>query len=260
MASTTTLQAAIRRDRRVVLAGVVLIAALAWAYVAYLAQRTDSMDMEAMLGPMTPAWDVPEFLLAAAMWSVMMVAMMLPSAVPYLVIFARINRSRASEGGPFVPTALFAAGYLLAWSAFALVAALAQGGLQAALLIGMDYASATPYLGGGLLVAAGLYQWTPLKHACLANCRSPFGFIANHWREGRLGALGMGFHHGLFCLGCCWLIMALLFVFGVMNLVWIAGLAVFVLAEKLAPQGELVARASGLVMAAGGAYLIAAGL
>lgn len=274
MTSTALLHAAIRRDRFVVVLGIALIAALAWGYTVHLASRMDgaamegatmdgmAMDgaaMDAMLMPMTAAWGFPELLFTATMWMTMMVAMMLPSATPYLVIFARVNRSRRAEGGPFVPTALFALGYLTAWFAFSLAAALAQWGLQTGLLIDADYASATPYLGGGLLVAAGIYQWTPLKYACLANCRSPFGFIANHWREGRLGALGMGFHHGLFCLGCCWLLMALLFVFGVMNLLWIAGLAAFVLVEKLAPGGPHLARAAGLVMIAGGVYLLVAG-
>lgn len=256
---SSSLETVLRHDRLAVLAGVALIAALAWGYTAYLAHTMGVMDMSETLMPMSAAWSAPEFVFTVAMWLIMMVAMMLPTAAPYLLIFARVNRGRRAKGGPYVPTALFACGYLVSWGAFSFAAAGAQWALQSSLLIDMNYASATPYLAGGLLVAAGLYQWTPLKHACLKSCRSPFDFIAHRWREGRLGALRMGLEHGTFCVGCCAALMVLLFVFGVMNLVWIAGLAAFALTEKLIARGPAFSRVSGAVLVLGGVSWMLAG-
>jgi predicted metal-binding membrane protein len=156
-----------------------------------------------------------------------------------------------------VPTGLFAGAYLAVWGLFSLLAAAAQLGLEsAALMLPMGRAS-SPMLGGALFVAAGLFQLTPLKNACLRNCRSPLSFIMSHWRDGTAGALRLGVVHGLYCLGCCWILMALLFVGGVMNLLWVALIAIYVLAEKLFPAGILIARLGGAAMIAFGVYLIA---
>jgi len=191
---------------------------------------------------------------------VMMVAMMVPAASPMMLTFAVINRRRASEGGATVPLAMFLAGYLVMWSAFSLVAAALQWALQAAALMSAATLQATPFVGGLILIGAGVYQLTPLKEACLARCRSPFHFILSEWREGMRGALVMGMRHGVFCVGCCWALMALLFVAGVMNLLWVAGIAAFVIVEKLAPPGRLVSRITGTMLLAWGAWVLATAL
>jgi predicted metal-binding membrane protein len=180
------------------------------------------------------------------MWSIMMVAMMLPSAAPMILLFAIVSRQRRAQGQPAVPVAVFTAGYLLAWAAYSAVAATAQWELHQLALLSPAMASASPLLAGGLLISAGVYQWLPPKGACLSHCRSPIGFFSTEWREGIGGALVMGLRHGTFCVGCCWLLMALLFVAGVMNLLWVAALAAFVLLEKLFPRGVLIGRVAGV--------------
>ena len=175
--------------------------------------------------PMAGAWTAGYWLTMLVMWWVMMVAMMLPSAAPMLLLFAAIRR-RAREGGAAVSTAWLAAGYLLAWLGFSVAAVVLQFGFERAGLVhGMMMWSLSPWLSVGLLVAAGLYQLTPLKQACLSHCRTPLAFLMGHWRPGQAGALHMGLVHGIYCVGCCWFLMALLFVGGIMNVVWIAGLA-----------------------------------
>ena len=161
--------------------------------------------------------------------------------------------SSRAQGGRAVPTAVFVLGYLLVWGAFSVGAATLQGGLQAAALLSPALAATSPVLGGALLVAAGAWQLTPLKRACLAHCRSPLGFFLGHWRDGTLGALRMGLAHGAYCLGCCAVLMGLLFFGGVMNLVWVAGITIFVLLEKVAPHGPAIARVAGVGMIALGA-------
>jgi predicted metal-binding membrane protein len=202
------------------------------------------------------SWTALEFITMLMMWWVMMLGMMLPAAAPMILMFATVSRRRRDQGRTYVPTAVFAAGYLLAWGGYSLAATLLQGLLERAALLTPMMTSASPIFGGVLFVAAGAYQFTPLKHACLRQCRSPFEFILNRWRDGVRGALAMGFHHGLFCLGCCWAVMALLFVGGVMNLIWVALLAAFVLAEKLFPAGLWVARGGGAGMVLWGCFLL----
>jgi predicted metal-binding membrane protein len=182
------------------------------------------------------------------MWAVMMVAMMLPSAAPTILLFAGVSRRRRLQGRPAVPAAVFTLGYLLVWMLYAAAAATAQWELHRLALLSPAMASASPLLGGGLLVAAGVYQWMPLKGACLSHCRSPLGFFSTEWREGAWGALLMGMRHGSFCVGCCWLLMALLFVAGVMNLLWVAAIAGFVLLEKLLPGGARLGKAVGVLL------------
>jgi predicted metal-binding membrane protein len=177
---------------------------------------------------------------------VMMVAMMTPSVSPTLLMFTSILRSRAHK--PFARAAIFLLGYLLIWSGFSVAAALAQ-------LVLHDAVSTATVIGGVVLIAAGIFQLTPLKHACLARCRSPQGFFMTEWREGKRGALVMGLRHGEFCLGCCWLLMSLLFVAGVMNLIWMAAIAIFVLVEKIAPFGEWTSRAAGVLLIGAGACM-----
>ncbi|MGE3650219.1 MAG: DUF2182 domain-containing protein [Reyranellaceae bacterium] len=242
------------RQRIVVLAALGGLVALSWLYLADEAATMAAMDP----GMDMPAKDGFELLLLLVMWCVMMVGMMLPSAAPMILTFATINRNRRTRGQSYTPTALFTSGYLLAWTGFSIVATLAQAGLErASLLAPMAMKTTSPVLGGLLFIAAGVYQFTPLKQACLAHCRSPFAFIVNHWRDGPGGAVRMGFSHGLYCLGCCWILMALLFVGGVMNLVWVAVLTALVLVEKLFPVGPWLARIGGLLLIGYGVRLLA---
>jgi predicted metal-binding membrane protein len=260
--SDAALERLVRRDRLVVAAGVLGVSALAWAHIAAMAAHGDGMGdgmgaMDAgMAMPQPAAWAGRELALLFAMWAVMMVAMMLPSAAPLVLLFAAIARRRRERQSPAAPTTALAAGYLLAWTAFSAAAAVAQWGLHQAALLSPAMASTSPALGGALLVAAGLYQWTPLKGRCLAECRSPLGFLAREWREGVRGAVVMGARHGAFCVGCCWVLMALLFVAGVMNLLWIAVLSAFVLIEKVAPAGGWLGRAAGLLLVAWGGWMV----
>ena len=247
----------LRRDRIIVLFGLVLITALSWAYVSSLASDMHNMDLATeMVMPQTQAWSVTDLALTFVMWAVMMVAMMTPSAAPMILMFAGINRRRQNQQVPYVPTSVFLLGYLVVWAAFSVLAAAAQWGLHAVSLLSPMMVSTSPVLGGILLLVAGIYQWTPLKHACLSKCRSPVGFVLNEWREGRWGAFLMGLKHGSYCTGCCWSLMALLFVAGVMNLLWVAAIAGFILLEKVAPAGPRVGRVAGVMLAGWGALLI----
>jgi predicted metal-binding membrane protein len=187
------------------------------------------------------------------MWSAMMAAMMLPAAAPMIVAFARAQRARAATQ-PAVPTAIFVAGYLAVWSAFSAGAATLQWALHRLVLVS-DTHVAEPVLGAALLLVAGSFQWTKLKDACLARCQSPLGFLATEWREGRRGALVMGLRHGAFCTGCCWALMLLMLVGGAMNLLVMAALAIYVLAEKALFPGRALSRAAGALLIAAGAGL-----
>lgn len=242
------IEAVLVRDRGVVLAGILLVAALAWAYTVYLAQDMDNIGT-AMSMPMTESWGAVDFGLMLLMWVVMMVAMMVPTAAPMVLMFAKVSRKRREEQRPYVPTSVFLLGYVMVWGGFAALATLAQWGLHtASLLSSMMGESTSPILGGSLLLAAGIFQWSPLKTVCLTHCRSPLGLLMSEWREGPRGALTMGLRHGVFCVGCCWVLVGLLFVLGVMNLVWIAALAGFVLLEKVVPAGQEVSRLTGLLL------------
>ena len=206
--------------------------------------------------PHMQAWGATEVLLTWVMWAVMLVAMMTPSAAPMILMFATVNRRHRGQQGPVVPTTVFLLGYLLVWGGFSVVATLAQWGLHTAALLSPMMVSTSPMLGGLLLLAAGIFQWTPLKSTCLTQCRSPLGFLLTEWREGTWGALVMGFRHGMYCVGCCWVLMALLFVAGVMNLLWVAAIAALVLVEKVLPRGKLVGRVAGGVLLLAGLVLL----
>ncbi len=253
----------LERDRIIILGGLAGLTALAWAYIVYLAWDMGSMEMGtgmavAVAMPNMQTWGAVDFALMFVMWAVMMVAMMVPSAAPMVLVFATVNRRRYREHrGSFVPTAVFLLGYVVVWTGFSALATLAQWALHAAALLSPMMISTSPLLGGTLLVAAGVFQWTSLKHACLAHCRSPLGFIMSEWREGTRGALVMGLKHGAYCVGCCWFLMGLLFVAGVMNLLWVAIIASFVLVEKVASVGNWVGRAAGLLLIGWGVWMAA---
>lgn len=238
-----TLERLGRSDRPVAAAGLVLLTGLAWLELFHLARG------------MPPAAEAVGLF---AMWAVMMVAMMLPSAAPMILLFESIERHRRERAAAAAPTAAFVAGYLLVWVGFSALAALVQVALHQAALLSPAMASTTPFLGGALLLTAGLWQWFPLKQTCLHHCRSPFHFLQHEWREGTAGAVRMGVAHGLYCLGCCWALMALLFVGGVMNLLWVAGIAGLVLVEKVARAGPWVGQVAGLALAGWGIWMLAA--
>ncbi len=260
MEPATTLEIVLRRDRAIVTVGLVGVAALGWAYLLYVASDMSDMSMSADIAmPSTETWGVVDLALLFVMWVVMMLAMMVPAASPLILMVASINRKRRERDDPLVPTGLFLAGYLLVWTAYSAVATGAQWGLHTTALLSPAMVGTSPVLGGILLLTAGIFQFTSLKQACLSHCRSPVAFVLGHWREGRGGALRMGMEHGLFCVGCCWVLMALLFVAGVMNLLWVAVISLFVLAEKVLAKGELVGRLGGAaLLTAGVAVLIAA--
>jgi len=239
-----------RRERAAMLAGLALVCLLAWGYTWHLAD-----DHMAWCRVNTSAWHAADLLASFAMWVAMMAAMMVPSVSPMVLAFAEISRARKDRAMPYVPAAVFLAGYLAAWTAFSAAATLAQEGLRSAALLSPEMSTINPWIGRVLLIGAGIFQWTPLKNACLRQCRSPLGFLLTEWRDGRGGALRMGWRHGLYCVGCCWLLMALLFVVGVMNLVWVAAIAGFVIVEKIAPAGPVLGRAAGAVMIACAVYL-----
>ena len=249
------LEAVLARDRAVVLGGLVGLAALSWAYMGYLAWQMQGMDPQ-MAAVQAQTWSPVDLALLFVMWAVMMVAMMIPSAAPMVLTYATIRRKRHESERPLLPTGWFLAGYIAVWTGFSLLATLAQWGLHEAAILSPMMVSVSSLFGGLLLVSAGVFQWTPLKHACLKHCRSPLGFLLADWEEGHAGAFRMGLKHGSYCAGCCWALMALLFVAGVMNLLWVAAIAAFVLIEKLAPAGPWVGRASGLALIGWGLWLL----
>ncbi len=246
-----------RSPDRVVLAGILVVTALAWAYLVFL--RLD-MRHAGMQMAEAEAWSAGQMTMLLVMWVVMMIAMMLPTASGAGLAFAAIAQRRRARGRPYAPTAVFLLGYVAVWSGFSVLATVAQWGLHEASLLTPMGVGTSPILGGALFVAAGGFQWTPAKNACLTRCRSPVFFLMTRWRAGHLGAFAMGFHHGLYCVGCCWLLMALLFVAGVMNLLWIATLTGLVLIEKLSGGGERVARITGGALTAVGVAMLAVGL
>ena len=249
----------LERDRTVVAAALGLLVVLAWLYLWRLAGAMAEMARHMGMPDMHP-WSVADALLLCVMWAVMMVAMMLPSAAPMILVFAATDRRRTTARvRPLTRTGIFVLGYLVIWSLFSGIVAAAQWGLHRAALLSPGMVSTSPLLGGALLVAAGVFQWTPLKRACLLRCRSPLSFLMAEWRGGRRGAFIMGLRHGAVCIGCCWLLMGLLFVAGVMNLVWVAVIAVFVLAEKVIPRGDQLGRVAGAVLLAAGLVMIASG-
>ena len=263
------LETVLRRDRAVVIAALALITALAWADILWLAQNMamDGMDMTgfrmipAGRGLMMPAgapWQPVEFAYVFAMWAVMMIGMMTPSAAPMILIYARVGRQAATSGQPFASSGWFASGYLIAWFGFSLAATCAQWLLERAALLSPMMESASTVLGGIVLIAAGIYQWSPVKEACLSYCQAPLTFIMRHggFRADAAGALTLGFRHGLYCIGCCWALMLLLFVGGVMNVLWIAALAALVLSEKALPFGKLLSRIAGCFLIAAGIWLL----
>lgn len=258
------------RDRAIIISGLILISGLAWLYIVRLASLMASgMDMPAMSGdrghamsmvlPQVRPWGAADFGLTFVMWTVMMVAMMTPSTAPMTITFASLVRNRAARSGPITATTAFLLGYAVVWTGFSAGATVLQWLLHTAGSLSPATMRAAPVAGGTLLVLAGIYQVTPWKDACLTSCRSPLGFLMAGWRDGTGGAFVMGARHGLYCLGCCWSLMLVLFAVGVMNLLWVALIAGYVLVEKLIPAGPWLGRSLGVVLIASGIWMIVSG-
>jgi predicted metal-binding membrane protein len=255
----------LKRDRKVVLTGLALISVLSWAYMFYLAGKmhtglqTSKGVQTALQGASMPkiaAWTSTDLFFVFLMWVVMMIAMMIPSAAPFILTFSKVMRKRHTQEDPYKTTGFFVLGYLTVWAGFSLLATFVQWGLFSATLLTASIGRIVPTLGGAILLAAGIFQWTPLKQACLSHCRTPIGFLLEDWREGNRGAFVMGLQHGGFCTACCWALMALMFVAGVMNVLWMALIAILILIEKVAPAGDWFGRAAGIGLAAWGGWLI----
>lgn len=247
----------LKRDRFVVSAGLVSITLLAWIYLLGLTLQMEvegSMSSMAMLRP----WTTFDAVMMFAMWGIMMIGMMVPSAAPMVLLYAHVLRSRSGDTEPLVPTGMFFAGYVTIWLCFSVVATLLQWQLEQAALLSSMMVSTSPVLGGVVLIAAAVYQWTPLKNVCLRHCRSPIWYLSTHWRHGVGGAYRMGLEHGIYCLGCCWILMAVLFVGGVMNLLCVAAITIFVLLEKVAPLGRGMGRVGSIVLGAIGVAMMLA--
>ncbi|MEP6609583.1 MAG: DUF2182 domain-containing protein [Burkholderiaceae bacterium] len=271
------LERLLRRDRRITLAALVTLCALAWLYTVMgpgldmnvwqmtafvlfphqhagtLAPEMTATDMGTMaMAPAPAAWGFGSWTLIIAMWWIMMIAMMAPSAIPAILLYALVHRQALSQGpvqGKLAPTGVFTAGYLLVWLAFSVVAAALHWVLERYEIVSpIIMGSQNRWFSAGILIAAGLYQLSPLKNVCLSHCRAPASFLSRHWRPRALGALHLGALHGAYCVGCCWLLMLLLFVGGVMNLIWIAALALLVLIEKAWPAGQWLGRAAGAAL------------
>lgn len=235
-------------DRALVATSLLILTAGAWIYLIHDVASGSNGLPACCLRPDPRYWGAVDFAALFVMWSVMMVGMMTPSAAPMVLMFAAINRRRREQQRSFVPTALFLLGYLIVWTAFSAAASAAQYGLHRAALISPAMVSTNRWLGAALLIVAGVFQFTPAKKRCLAHCRSPLDFLMTDWRDGQRGAIVMGLRHGAFCTGCCWLLMALLFVVGVMNLIWVAAITAFVVAEKVLPAGRWLARVGGAAL------------
>jgi len=255
----------LRRDRALLAGLIGLLFMLAGLYTVYgvgmrmsALEMTAMRDMRDMPGPGTPGvWGAGHALLVFLMWWVMMIAMMLPSVAPTVLLQAALLRHAGTSGVPAIASA-FLAGYLATWAAFSALATAAQWALEAAGLVSATMMTLIQTVPGALvLIAAGAFQFTPLKTACLEQCRSPVRFLTERRRPGAAGAFRMGSEHGLYCLGCCWALMALLFVGGIMNLYWIVGLTALVAAEKLTPWGKPIGRAAGAVLIACGTLVLA---
>lgn len=251
----------VRRDRLILGAGLLAVALVAWGWLISEAHRMNVSGVcECMrtkiVGPDGSAWPAVTLLPLFLMWGVMMVAMMLPSALPMVLTFVAVTRNRQRLGRPYVPTMVFVSGYLAIWCVFSGIIAAGQWLLHRHALLSASMATTSTIFGGVLLIGAGVFQFTPLKQSCLTRCRGTLEFILTRWREGRQGAFRMGLEHGTFCTGCCWALMALLFVAGVMNILWIAALTLLVCLEKMLPARAPVSFATGIVLAGWGVFIL----
>jgi predicted metal-binding membrane protein len=236
------------------LSGPIAVAVASWVYLSVMIN--DMSMMPGMSAMMMRELSAMQFIGLFSMWAVMMAAMMLPTAAPMITAYARMQGADRARGDGWLPVFAFSGGYVLAWAGFSLAAAALQAGLTNLAIMSPMMMRATGPLAGAILVVAGLYQFSPVKHACLRQCRTPISFLMTQWREGSWGALGMGWRHGLFCVGCCWALMGLLFVVGVMNAAWIIAITIYVLVEKIVPDAERLSKAVGVALVGMGLWTL----
>ena len=249
---------AFKRNQFFVFFSLIFFIFLSWTYIIHLnSAMPDSMNsmVDGLSMPQFNQWTLNDLVSALLMWSVMMVAMMLPSAAPMILVFSAVNKKRLGDGREFVPTYIFVIGYILIWIAFSLFAASLQWLLHSLLILSPELKIISPMASSTILILAGVYQFTPIKNKCLKNCQNTFGFVTEYWREGKKGAFIMGLRHGLYCLGCCWVLMSLLFVAGVMNLLWVALIAVFILIEKIVKVGNWLSSTLGTLLITWGFWM-----
>ncbi len=276
MSENTRFEILLRHDQWIVCAGLVAITGLAWIYILSGAGMSmNPFDMTTLslvphqnagmamnmpeMNMVVGAWSLSQWITVFMMWWIMMIAMMVPSASPMVLLYARVLRHAQKNNQIIhfaIPTTAFVSGYLISWFGFSVAATTLQWLLEQNDLLSMKMISNNTWLSGCLLITVGIYQLTPLKLACLKHCRSPAEFISSHMKNGHWGALQMGFKHGIFCVGCCWFLMLLLFVGGVMNLLWIAILSLFVLSEKVLPHGQVISRFTGYLLVVWGAVIL----
>ncbi len=243
------------RDKFAIGAVLAILSLVAWASTVSQSQAMGaSVPMPDM---MDPAFSPMRCLLFLSTWVVMMTAMMLPTAAPMVMTFAAVSQQRRSRHSVYVPTGLFVLGYLFAWGSSGLLAYAASTLPPVIIQSAPEVAKYSSLIGGAVLIIAGAYQFSALKNICLSSCRTPLGYVMTHWREGRSGALLMGLHHGLYCIGCCWALMSILFAIGVMNLAWMAALSLFMFIEKVGASGPIVGKVVGIVLIAAGVAIVA---
>ena len=255
----STLTPLSHKDKSIVYVGVIAVMLVSWLYLLNMAEQHSQMDMAMMSMPQSDLRHkstLYDFLILFLMWSVMMTAMMLPSILPATTIFTAFNQRKKVHVQPYVKTYIFVIAYLSAWVACSVLFALIQSGLSTAGVLDNAMKTNSSLLSGGILILAGIYQWTPLKEACLRQCRSPLGFFIEKWREGHWGAIYMGWRYGLFCVGCCWALMAIMFSVGAMNILWMAILSIFVLCEKIFPRSRFLRNTAGILLVCWGGYLL----
>jgi len=247
----------LRRDQVVTLIALLIVSLAAWAYIlSGIGMGMYSMSMDDIAMSMTSEWTAPHFTLMLVMWGTMMLAMMLPSAAPMILLFATIERRRRRHASPFPAVTTFAMSYVIAWMGFSVAATLLQWQLDRLALLLPTTPSANALLAAIILIVVGLYQFTPLKQACLRGCRSPLELIMRYWSR---GPFGIGIRHGILCVGCCWMLVLLLFIGGVMNLVWVGLIAAFILGEKIAPRVHWLSYGAGAALISSGIWMLYAG-
>jgi predicted metal-binding membrane protein len=250
-----TLGAGRWRERLLALAIVGAISALSWLYLVQMNAAMPHGDMAHMMMPAVTRGMAEQLITATVMWSIMMAAMMLPTALPAVMIFDGLSRRRAPHGRPAVSTGFFIAGYLAVWTGYSAVAAAGQVALSHAALLTPMLKSTSQVLSVAILLAAGAFQFTALKKNCVSKCRTPFAFFLAEWRDGNGGAFALGLRHGSYCVGCCWALMAVMFVVGAMNLLWMAALTLLMLFEKVAPARWRISEATGVALLLSGVAL-----
>lgn len=246
------------QDRKLIVSGLILVSGVGWLYIFYMAWAMGNMHLVDMWMPplgSNRAWTAWDFFMLFLMWFIMMIAMMTPSVSPMVMMFTTVSRQKKLKKQPYAPTFIFLAGYLVAWALFSIFASAVQWPLHESHLLNPMMNSNSYLLSGAILILAGAYQWTPMKDACLSQCRTPLGFLMAAWKDGNAGAFQMGLYHGMFCVGCCWALMAVLLAVGVMNMLWVLLIAIFVLLEKILPFSATTTRAvTGAGLIAWGGY------